>query len=115
MSLDAVAGLRKHIYELDAQLSDLDNPSNEMTVAEMGEILLQLNLAKRDVGILYDSVSHMLGKILKDKELLSLPGGAQIEKKSSYDRKGWKHSELASVVLTKLEKMSVDMDTGEVL
>ena len=115
MSFEAVAGLRKHIYELDAQLSDLDNPSSEMTVAEMGEILLQLNLAKRDVGLLYDSVSNMLGKILKDKELLSLPGGAQIEKKSSYDRKGWKHSELASVVLTKLEKMSVDMDTGEVL
>ena len=113
MSLQNVEEIRQAILNLDKALHEYmeTNPSS----SDAGNVLLQLNLAKADMGMVYDSFSKYFSELIKDKEILSLDNGAQIEKKSSYDRKGWKHSELASVVLTKLEKMSVDMDTGEVL
>jgi hypothetical protein len=112
MSLENVASFRQSILNLDKVLSEFVD--SEPTIEEMGKVLLQLNLAKGDVGMIYDSLSSKLSSMIKDKEILSLENGAQIEKKSSYDRKGWQHKELANAVVDKIVRMSVDMDTGEV-
>jgi hypothetical protein len=112
MSLENVASFRQSILNLDKVLSEFAD--SEPTIEEMGKVLLQLNLAKGDVGMIYDSLSSKLSSMIKDKEILSLENGAQIEKKSSYDRKGWQHKELANAVVDKIVRMSVDMDTGEV-
>ncbi|CAB4156721.1 hypothetical protein UFOVP658_124 [uncultured Caudovirales phage] len=113
MTLENVANIRRAIMELDAALSEYINSSPEKEDA--ANVLLNLNLAKSDMGIVYDSFSHHFSSMINDKDILNLENGAQIEKKSSYDRKGWQHKELASAVVDKIIKMSVDMDTGEIV
>lgn len=113
MSVENVASLRHAIVNLDNALAEFAD--SEPTIEEMGKVLLQLNLAKSDLGMVYDTLSTKLSSMIKDKEILSLENGAQIEKKSSYDRKGWQHKELASAVVDKITQMSVDMDTGEII
>jgi hypothetical protein len=83
--------------------------------ADAATVLLQLNLAKSDLGMVYDSMSTFFLNLIQDKEVINLENGAQIEKKSSYDRKGWQHKELANAVVDKLMQLSVDIDTGEVI
>jgi hypothetical protein len=112
MSIEAISALRKSIVELEETL--MSSLSEETTVEEAGAILLEVNLAKRDLGFVYDTFSNAFASMLKDADLVQLPNGAQIEKKCSYDRKGWQHKELGSAVADKLVQMSVDMDTGEI-
>lgn len=113
MSLEDISSIRKAIVDLDKKLADFAD--SEPGIDQIAQALLQLNLAKADLGVVYDGLSSKLSAIIKDKEVLNLENGAQIEKKSSYDRKGWQHKELANAVVDKLTQMSVDMDTGEVL
>ena len=112
MSVENVALLRQAIVNLDKAISEFIESSPPAD--EVATVLLQLNLAKGDLGMIYDSVASGLSGMIKDKEVLSLDGGAQIEKRSSYDRKGWQHKELANAVVDRIVRMSVDMDTGEV-
>lgn len=113
MSLQNVEEIRQAILNLDTALREYmeSNPSS----SDAANVLLQLNLAKADMGMAYDTFSNFFSGLIKDKEVLNLENGAQIEKKSSYDRKGWQHKELANAVVDKLIQLSVDMDTGEVL
>lgn len=113
MSLQNVEEIRQAILNLDKALQEYmeTNPSP----SDAGNVLLQLNLAKADMGMVYDSFSKYFSELIKDKEILSLDNGAQIEKKSSYDRKGWQHKELANAVVDRLIQLSVDMDTGEII
>ena len=112
MSIENVSVLRQAIIEMDRALSEF--VQSDPPLDEVAKVLLQLNLAKNDLAMAYDSVSSRLSSMIKDKEILSLENGAQIEKKSSYDRKGWQHKELANAVVDKITRMSVDMDTGEI-
>jgi hypothetical protein len=84
------------------------------SIEEAGEALAELNFLKRDMALVYDIFSGAFVEIMGNTEQLELGDGVSIEKKSSYDRKGWKHSDIASVVASKIVQMSVDMDTGEV-
>lgn len=113
MSLKNVEIIRQQILKLDEALHEYmeTNPPSE----EAANVLLQLNLAKSDIGMVYDSFSKYFSELIKDKEIINLENGAQIEKKSSYDRKGWQHKELTNAVVDKLIQLSVDMDTGEII
>ena len=112
MSLDKIQELRQVIMDLDNQLSSFlsEQPSPE----DAGAVLAELNFIKRDIATVYDVFSHALVEIMGSIEELHLSDGTTIEKKSAYDRKGWKHADLGSAVAERLVKMSVDMDTGEV-
>jgi hypothetical protein len=112
MSLDKIQELRSAIIDLDNVVASFlrDNPTAE----EAGVALAELNFLKRDVSIVYDSFAGALSEIMGPTETLLLPDGTTIEKKSSYDRKGWKHADLGSAVADRLVKMSIDMDTGEI-
>jgi hypothetical protein len=113
LSIQNVEEIRKAISALDKALSEYID--SEPSPAEAANVLLQLNLAKSDMGLVYDSFSHYFSNLIKDKEIINLENGAQVERKSSYDRKGWQHKELTSAVVDKLMQMSVDMDTGEIV
>jgi len=112
MSLEKIQELRSSLVNLDKELSLF--MSGEPTPEDAGQGLAELNLLKRDVALVYDSFAHALSEIMGSTEILSLSDGTTIEKKSAYDRKGWKHLELGSAVAERLVKMSIDMDTGEV-
>jgi hypothetical protein len=113
MSIEKVLEFRKLILDLDKLLSDyfLENPD----IGEAGELLTELNNSKRDLSSVYDVCAKKFSNIMEDEKIITLSTGVMIEKKSSYDRKGWKHQDLTRAVVGKLTQMSVDMDTGEVL
>ena len=113
MSLDKIAQLRLLIIDLEAEVMKTINDG--ATLEEAGNMLLHLNLTKRDMGIVYDTVAHRFGEMMDMESAVPLPGNAIIEKKSSYERKAWQHKDLAKVVVDRLTQMAVDMDTGEVV
>lgn len=113
MTLQRVAELRSLINQLDQEITTYFDASPDMT--ESGELLLALNLAKRDLSAVYDRTSSLYSLLMDAESVVMLGNGAQIEKKSAYDRKGWQHKELANAVVDKLFQMSVDIDTGEVI
>jgi hypothetical protein len=111
--LERIVALRDEFMRLEEELRNYATQTPE--VEKACEVLLQLNLAKRDFSSTYDVFAMLISEIMGNSQNISLPNGAQIEKKSAYDRKTWQHKELANAVADKLVKMSVDMDTGEVL
>jgi len=102
---------RKDIMEIDALLDEYIRTTPD--IAEAGEMLVQLNMVKRDMGIIYDSFAGKVGMLMGNRGLVETQSGASIEKKSATDRKKWDHGKLATRVAERLNEMSVDMDTGE--
>lgn len=113
MSLDKIAELRLMIINLEEEV--MKTIDDGATLEEAGNMLLQLNLTKRDMGTVYDAVAHRFGQMMDMESIVPLAGNAVIEKKSSYERKAWQHKEIARAVVSRLGQMSVDMDTGEVI
>lgn len=101
------------LSELDSEIFEYINSAPD--AIESCERLVELNLLKRDLSFVYDTFSHAMIGIMGGTENITLPSGAEIEKKSAYDRKGWDHKSLGNAVADKLIQMSIDMDTGEVL
>jgi hypothetical protein len=113
MSLEKIAELRVLIFSLEEEI--MKTIDDGATLEEAGNMLLQLNLTKRDMGTAYDAVAHRFGQMMDMESVVPLSGNAVIEKKSSYERKAWQHKEIARAVISRLGQMSVDMDTGEVV
>lgn len=111
--LERIKELRLELMQLEKELADYAQTST--SIEESCEALLQMNLAKRDFGYVYDSFSRLVAEAMGSVQSIALSNGAEIEKKSAYDRKTWQHKELARAVADKLVKMSIDMDTGEVV
>lgn len=113
MTLDNIRALRSHINEIDALLDEfvqVDRPADVLAT-----LLLELNLAKRDLSFVYDALSSKLGGTMEGNEILGLRDSATVERKMSSSRSGWQHKDLARDVINRIEQSSVDMDTGEVV
>ena len=108
-----VRALRTEIAALDVKLAEYTK--NDHPVEESADLLLELNLTKRDMGFLYDGLSTWLGSQMDGNQILSLRDMAVIERKMSSSRSGWNHKDLARDVIDRIEQSSVDMDTGEVV
>ena len=102
---------RNDLMEIDALLDEYIRSTPD--IGEAGEMLAQLNMVKRDMGIVYDSFAGKVGMLMGNRGLVETQSGATIEKKSATDRKKWDHEKLATRVAERLNEMSVDMDTGE--
>ena len=113
MSILKIVELREQIKNLSEEIDTY--VLSDASTAEASEGLLQLNLAKRDTATVYVTLTHFVALKLGDETEISLGEGALIEKKTAYDRKAWEHKKLGSAVVDKLVKMSIDMDTGEVI
>ena len=113
MTPEDVRALRKEIAALDAKLLEYTKDSHP--IEETAELLLELNLTKRDMGFLYDGLSTWLGSQMDGNQILGLRDMATVERKMSSNRSGWQHKNLARDVIDRIEQSSVDMDTGEVV
>lgn len=113
MALEKIAEIRVLMAQLESIV--IEAIDSGATLEEAGNMLLQMNLAKRDMSIVYDAVAFRFGELMDMESAVPLPGNAVIEKKSSYERKAWQHKDLAKAVVDRLRQMSVDMDTGEVV
>jgi len=113
MTPDDVRALRMEIAALDVKLARYTQ--DDHSVEESAELLLELNLAKRDMSFLYDGLSSWLGGAMDGNQILGLRDMATVERKMSASRSGWKHKALVRDVMDRIEQSSVDMDTGEVV
>lgn len=110
--LDKIAALQKELVALDTELRNYS--SGDISPEDACLVLSELNFLKRDMSIVYDDYCASVLQKMGDKDGYILPNGAEIERKSAYDRKGWKHKDLGAEVVDRLIAMSVDMDTGEI-
>lgn len=78
------------------------------------DTLVLLHSIKGDVASMFSQYTNLFANKIETDEATA-SNGQKIEKKSAFDRKGWKHEDLASEVLRRLNDLSVDMDTGEVI
>jgi hypothetical protein len=113
LTVSDIESLKQQISDMDAKLSMYmdGGPSAE----EAAEVLVALNIMKRDMSVMYDSFSGRFASLLGNGAAIETASGATIEKKGAADRKKWNHEELASRVAERLSEMAVDMDTGEIV
>lgn len=111
--LDKLNEIKKLLSELDSEIGQYitSDPSPE----DACSLLAEMSSLKQDVSFVYETFSFGVIRIMGDSEFITLPNGVEIEKRGGYDRKKWNHKDLGSAVVDKLVKMSVDMDTGEIL
>lgn len=113
MTPERIADIRQYILDLERELDDYIK--SQPDVQDACGILYEMNMIKRDMSSVYDSLSTSVGQLIADGKNVQLKNGGVVEKKSSYERRAWQHKDLASVVAQKLVRMSVDMDTGEII
>jgi hypothetical protein len=102
---------RSDLMEIDLLLDEYIKTTPD--VAEAAEMLTQLNMVKRDLGVIYDSFAGKVGSIMGNRGMVETQSGATVEKKGATERKKWDHPKLANRVAERLNEMSVDIDTGE--
>lgn len=110
-NLEFLEQLRTLVWNTDKELTKfLETASPE----DVFEALVLLHAIKGDIGDTYGMFSASAGQMLSDKEVVT-KNGTTVEKKVASDRRGWEHKKLAHEVVRRLNDMSVDMDTGEVI
>ncbi|MBF83199.1 MAG: hypothetical protein CL489_01850 [Acidobacteria bacterium] len=110
MILEDIANLRSLLNKLDERVEHVPEDASEVA-----NLVLEMNLAKNDLGMVYDNLTNILGQLMESEPLIELRDGATIERKVASSRKAWQHKELAGAVMERLEHSAVDMDTGEIL
>lgn len=114
MDLETVNKIKELISQLDKEIYDYIK-TEPKDVEEVCSFLAEVNFLKRDLSMVYDSFAYAVPRFMGDTEIVELPSGAKVEKKVAYDRKGWEHEKLGSAVADKLVRLSIDIDTGEVV
>jgi hypothetical protein len=112
MTPERIDEVRLYLLNLSRELTQYIEGKPE--AQDACAILFELNMAKRDLAAIYDDFSMLVGNMIDNNEEVKIAGKGLIEKKSSYDRRAWQHKDLASAVASKLARMAIDMDTGEV-
>jgi len=112
VDIETTKEIRQLISKLDQEIGELVRSSP--TAEDACEILTEVNYLKRDLAAVYDSLAMAMPQIMGSVQKLMLPDGTEIEQKSGYERRGWKHREIGSAVADRLTKLAVDLDTGEI-
>jgi hypothetical protein len=103
---------QKALLDLEDALKIFKN-NNSTSVEEACKILVAVSNFKTQLAMIYEDFSFYTIGMMSGSEVIILPSGVTVEKKSSKDRKGWQHKDLASVVADRIRNLSIDMDTGE--
>lgn len=110
-ALKPLMEFRQSILELDKALRAIADSDDEQTKLDA---LVIAHAIKTEVGFAFSDYQTAITDSLPSAECRA-SNGQVVEKKFGNDRKGWQHERLASEVLRRLNEMSVDMDTGEVV
>lgn len=100
------------LMEIDAVMKKSSEESVSMDLACQN--LSDLNRLKLEMSVMYDSAVLAVAEKMADLPEVTLADGTKLEKKTSYDRKSWKHDDLAGVVSRRIVQLSTDLETGEV-
>jgi hypothetical protein len=109
-ALERIADIRQILSNC---INDVVN-SPDMEVGGVCEVLYALRELKKDLGLLDGELEQAaIGKM--EENIILLPSGQQVERRTGADRKAWDHKGLATIVANRIYESSIDMDTGEVL
>jgi nucleoid DNA-binding protein len=113
MTPERIDEVRLYLLNLSKELESFiaTNPDSQ----DACSVLFELNMAKREMSMIYDDFASAVGSMIENNKEVKIEGKGLIEKKSSYERRAWQHKDLASAVASKLSRMAIDMDTGEVI
>ncbi len=109
--LSAIELFRKSLQDLDANLKKVVETNDVQTALDA---LVLVHSIKSEISLLFTEYQNSIMNLLPDYECKA-SNGQVVEKKSANDRKGWQHQRIAEEVLRRLNDLSVDMDTGEVV
>jgi hypothetical protein len=112
---DATAPLtdfRRAIMDLGDHVRKIADSDNENDVID---VLVLLHAIKAEIGFVFSEYQTLVTDKIPDSSMVRASNGQTIEKKIGNDRRSWEHEKLTSEVLRRLNEMSIDMDTGEVV
>lgn len=89
-----------------------ENP--ELDEKSACEILVAISHIKSDISETYSEMEKILLGLLEDRSPVVSDDGSVVEKIYDKSRKGWRHAEIAEEVADRIQRMAVDLDTGEV-
>lgn len=115
MSDQKIEGLeefQKALLDLEDALKVHKN-NKTTSVEDACKILVAISNFKTQLAMIYEDFSAYTIRMMEESDVVILPSGVTVEKKSSKDRRGWQHKDLASVVADRIRSLSIDMDTGE--
>ena len=104
---------RKSIMDLDHHLQSIID-SEDRDEQTLLDALVLMHAIKSEIGVVFTDYQNKITDLIPSAECRA-SNGQVIEKKFANDRKAWQHERLANEVLRRLNEMSVDMDTGEVV
>jgi hypothetical protein len=110
-AIKPLTDFRKTIMDLDAHLRSIAQSGNEQDILDA---LVLAHAIKTEIGYVFSDYQGAITEHIPSSECQA-SNGQVIEKKMGNDRKAWQHDRLADEVLRRLNEMSVDMDTGEVV
>lgn len=107
-----LAAINKVLLDADINITET---SDNWDLAEACDYLSYMHQMKTTLGLVFDSVSHIVSQKMGDTPEVTTSDGSKIEKKFASSRKAWQHKDLAAAVASRLNDMSIDIDTGEVV
>lgn len=109
-AIKPLTDFRRTIMDLDKHLKSIAESGNEQDILDA---LVIAHAIKAEIGLVFGDYQGAITEQISSECQAS--NGQVIEKKMANDRKAWQHDRLADEVLRRLNEMSVDMDTGEVV
>jgi hypothetical protein len=90
---------------------------SEAPLEEALENLVLLNKAKKELADIYDTFSTKMIHRMQDEKStdIKLESGVELKCKAGSPRKSWDNENLLKVVYDRIQKSSIDMDSGEVM
>lgn len=108
------AGFRTLMLGLDDFVNS-DMVEN-MDIEQGLELLVTLNLAKRDLASIYENLATKMTNRMEEQNISEVSlGSADLKKKTAAPRKTWDNVGLIEETYDRICQSATDMDTGEVM
>lgn len=78
-------------------------------------LLVSISQMKSGLAEVYSEMEKIVITLVSDRDPVRAYDGSVIEKMYDKSRKAWQHKTIANVVADRIQRMAVDLDTGEVM
>lgn len=110
---DWVHEFNQHLFALDGHITTLRN--SDVDIRTAAEIYMKLQEFKTGLKLINDTMENILVDVFgESEEVIVSETGMTVQKVMDTPRKAWKNEEVAQVVADRIQRMAVDLDTGEI-
>jgi hypothetical protein len=107
-----VHAFNQHILDLDTKVTEIRDSGHDLK--EVAEIYVHLQHAKTSIRLIVDTMENILVEKFGDSEEIISNDHGTVQKVIDTPRKAWKNQEVAEAVAERIQRMAVDLDTGEI-